>query len=262
MNKKQQKSLDNFINRNEVKLEKLRDFILDNHFIVDSYHNQNYNQILSIANNKREVIKLMFLHALGAAGGNVPLDEKYNSYIKFCKNLEKLSCSSTFSFKKFAECFIGLYKGPSSLNDLIGHFSSGHYPHLRDKKSRLFIKELVLVAGDSLFSNFRNEKYIEYLSIPIDIVIKRVYSKIRGIPFKKYKNYDSEIHYLAKILFENTAIIFDDVWFWGHFSFRREKLYKIGNKKMIETDPLILGTTLNEGEILERTNRFITILKS
>ena len=59
-------------------------------------------------------------------------------------------------------------------------------PHFGIKKANLFIKELLMVAGNDIFDD-DNEKYISHLIIPIDSVIRKVYRKLQKL--KEWHNF-------------------------------------------------------------------------
>ena len=247
----------------ETKLER---FIQANHSIVMTYHERNYQRLTCLADNKVDVIQSLFLSALEAAGGSVPIDAKYKSCETFSRNLSKLPDKDAFTFAEFAGCFINDFSRPSQLSDLEQHFIRGDgesaYPHFGLKKTRLFLKELILLGGSNLFTNFNKEDYMAHLSVPIDAVLRKVYCKFKSIEGTNSTRHDMEIQELAMRLFADQAILFDDVWFWGHFCFNKTELLETGNEKMIVTDRILTPALIEEQDLMKKCSEFINIIRS
>ena len=247
------------------KEKRLRDFIQANHPIVMTYLERNYQRLTCLAGNKVEVIQSLFLSALEAAGGSVPIDAKYTSCKTFSGNLFKLPNKDAFTFTEFADCFINDFSRPSKLSDMAQHFIKGDdkssYPHFGYKKTHLFLKELILLGGSNLFTDFKVDEYLAHLSVPIDAVLRKVYWELKSIDGKIKTCHDKDIQSLATQLFDDQAILFDDVWFWGHFCFNKTVLLETGNEKMIVTDSILTPVLIKEQSLMKRCSEFINIIR-
>jgi hypothetical protein len=135
---------------------------------------------------------------------------------------------------------------------------------IKDKKANLFLKEIVMLAGKDIFQDFSPEKYENFLCVPIDKVIRKVYwrlSSSKSFPEHYTKQHDREINALAKKLFPTSPILFDDVWFWGHFTINRDNLDEI-NESMLYCDTYIDDKFISKHNLRDKLNGFIEIVKN
>jgi len=243
------------------KKPQLKNFIEINHHIVMSYHARYYQYITCFAETRYDRIRSLFLNALEAAGGSVPLDAKYVSYKYFSETIESLKKKNRLAFKDFAECFMHNFDAPNKISVLSKTFiNDSRLPQFGIKKANMFIKELLMVAGNDIFDD-DNEKYISHLIVPIDSVVRKVYMKLQKLK-KKNSICDENIHEFARELFPQKPILLDDLWFWGHFTFNKERLLSEANIPMIYTDKLLDEDFINKYKLITKFNRFIEIVKN
>jgi hypothetical protein len=243
------------------KKPQLKNFIETNHHIAMRYHARNYQYITCFSETKYERIQSLFFNALVAAGGPIPLDAKYVSYKYFSEKIESLKRKKRLAFKDFAECFMHDFDAPNKITVLSKTFiNDSKLPQFGIKKANLFIKELLMVAGNDIFDD-DNEKYISHLIIPIDSVIRKVYRKLQKLK-EESKIRDENIHEFARELFPQKPIFLDDLWFWGHFTFNKELLLSEANIPMVYTDKLLDEDFINKYKLITKLNRFIEIAKN
>ena len=125
-----------------------------------------------------------------------------------------------------------------------------------------FLKEIILLAGNDIFDNFNHKEYERYLEVPIDIVIRKIYCKLFSLenPSKIIsKKYDKRIIDFSKELFPELPILLDDIWFWGHFTFVRDK-FKV-NEAMLYCDINIDENFISDCKINSKLKKFIEVVK-
>lgn len=219
-----------------VMKEEFRKFIITNHSLVMKHHERYYLRSVAGLDDKCEKIRILLINALEAAGSNPPLDAKRKCIENIMHRIKNLQDKPAFTFENLMSCFINNGQDNENIenfrNMLINDKS---YPHLGNKKANLFIKELVLLAGSDIFSNFKKEKYLKRLQVPVDRVIRTIYCKMNDLKYVNNKKIDNEIQRYANELFPSQPILFDDVWFWGHFTIERNVIANI-NEAMIVAD--------------------------
>jgi len=243
------------------KKPQLKNFLETNHHIVMSYHARYYQYITCFAETKYDRIRSLFLNALEAAGGAVPLDAKHESYKYFSEKIESLKKKKRLAFKDFAECFMHNFDAPNKITVLSKTFINDYrLPQFGIKKANMFIKELLMVAGNDIFDD-DNEKYISHLIVPIDSVVRKVYMKLQKLK-EKSSICDENIHEFARETFPQKPIFLDDLWFWGHFTFNKEQLLSEANIPMIYTDKLLDENFVKKYKLITKLNKFIEIAKN
>jgi len=246
----------------DSQLSQLKKFVIKNHDTVMKYHNRYYNCLISPAKTKCQVIEMLFISSIEASGAAVPVDAKYQSLKNFRKMISPLKDRETIFFNDFIECFLKKYNSPNDIAKLSKILqTSSEYPHFGKKKSKLFFKELVVLGGKDIFSNFNESIFLPYLPVPIDVVIRKVYWSLYGLTTKVNTRNDDKIEELANTLFPYEPILIDDLWFWGHFSFKKDKLLSSANLPMIYTDKYIEeADVLGQHGIALKCNEFIKII--
>jgi len=246
----------------DTQLNQLRTFVNDNHHIVMKYHDRYYKCLTYCAKTKYRMIELLFLSALDAAGGAVPIDAKYQCLNNFRIKLSPLKKKDSLSFNVMAKLFFRDYHSPADIQRLSKYLiDSPDYPHLGNKKANLFIKELVVLGGSNIFHNFNMIDFLPHLQVPIDSVIRKVYWSLLRVPDKIDASHDEKIQDLAKQLFPDAPIYFDDLWFWGHFSFKKDQLLSKANIAMIYTDRYIEEAEMSgKNGLAQKLDEFIHIV--
>ena len=198
------------------------------------YHKRYYSRSIAGVNNKIEIIRLLLINSLEAAGSNPPLDAKRKCIENIMQNINCLKNKNNFTFDDFISCFVDSNNKSADIKKLRDALArSSKFPHLGVKKSNLFLKELVLLAGSNIFANFKKQKYIKHLEVPVDKVIRMVYYRLKNKKHVNNNKKDSEIQKFAKELFPDNPIFFDDVWFWGHFTIERNNFAGINEAKLV-----------------------------
>jgi hypothetical protein len=183
-------------------LNMLKRFITKNHNLVKEYHDCNYNRVKE--QDWKEQLRILFVSAL-SAGGEGNISGKAESVKQFEKNVKKM---------KFC-----------SYEDLLKAFKAKNYTELFDKLrgfKQIGAKKSALFLRDILF--FKNiikntpSNLIRELLVPADRVIVRTVNSIFEKDFKpgRSKTFD-EINKMAKQIFPDKPILFEDLWFWGRF---------------------------------------------
>ena len=244
-----------------IKIHQLRDFIANNHHVVMSYHDRYYRYTTCLAKTPYDRLRIMFLNSVEAAGSAVPLNDKYACYQYFSQKTESLKSNDRFSFKRFAECFIDDFDSPQKVQHLSQILvEDSQLPHFARKKANLFMKELLLVARDGIFDDAQEEQYLPYLSVPIDAVIRKVYWELQNLPEPYTRKYDDDIQQLARVLFPEKPVYLDDLWFWGHFTFKKNQLLHEANIAMLYTDKFLNEEMIEEYDLIGKLNTFIQII--
>ena len=114
------------------------------------YHKRYYQRTTNLAVKPYEIIRILLLNALSAAGGNTPLDDKYDCLNYFTKRIESLKKEKgKFSFKKFAECFIKDFDSPHKITQFRKELSNNSkFRQIGDKKASLFLLTFALFVHD------------------------------------------------------------------------------------------------------------------
>ena len=185
---------------------------------------------------------VLLLNSLDAAGSIPPLDQKRTCVENFMDKLVSIKGQECFTFDEFARCFVPSYRTPADLRLLRSYWGRCRgMPQLGDKKVDNLLKELVLLAGAEVFDYFDENDYLCFLEVPVDRVIRTIYSRLLGSYMAKklsHKDIDKGVRTLAARLFPSAPILFDDVWFWGHFTLRSGRLCR-ANQALLTTDPII-----------------------
>ena len=243
-------------------MEKLKSFIMDNHHVVMEYHSRYYRYTTCLAKTPYDRIRALFLSALEASGAPSPLDRKYRCYKNFLEAIKTLKGERKLSFESFAGCFVSGLLFPRDLKDLAKYFVDNEaFPTLGSKKANLFIKELVMLTDDDIFLDIKTNDYLPFLRIPIDKVIRKVYCTLKDLSKSNSIKYDNQIQNFAKSLLGDKSIYFDDLWFWGHFAYRKNELLEEPNQAMIYTDRFIDDDFLEKHNLMNRLNLFIQVIK-
>jgi hypothetical protein len=113
-----------------------------------------------------------------------------------------------------------------------------------------------------IFTPFRQEDYLPYLSVPIDVVIRKVYWRLNNLTGRITGKHDNDIDALAQRLFPDKPIYLDDLWFWGHFTFNKEQMLEEANKAMIYTDKYLSEKEIKQSKVVSKCNKFIGIISN
>lgn len=243
-------------------LEKLKNFVLDNHHIVMYYHRRYYRYATCFTETPYDRIRALFLNALEASGVRIPLDDKYSTLKYFSEKISPLKNSERFSFESFARCFYANFNSPDEIQSLSeALINDSKLRQFGKKKANLFLKELVLLTKGEVFKGFHADVYLPYLRIPIDAVIRKAYWHLQKLPKPYSQKYDDEIQRFGNELFPNRPIYLDDLWFWGHFTFQKDQLGDKANEAMVYTDKCINEKLLEEYDLINKLNLFIQIMR-
>ncbi len=216
-----EKVLEQIYNSRKEKIFQVLEFIEKYKLIKDKIHF--IENAKSLINNEsaKEIIRILFIDCLNAAGGNnLTLNGKSSKY--FYSKLEKLSDNRQIELTEFFNCFDNSISNYTDLFDYL--HKSSDLKNFGKKKSALFIYKLDwlqqnLESDKKIFKKYQIDK--TELIIPLDVVIVLILNKLLNLEkenvLNQYKDFDL-INSFFKSKLGERFILIEDLWFWGFFT--------------------------------------------
>lgn len=258
------------------RLKKLRSFLRNHRNVVHDYQLRSLGPALALAYVDRiDAIEWIFLNAIGAAGGSVPLESKRISAKEFRQRLQPLREQSEIEFVEVARAISdSTEESTDYISQIRAALRSGvkqenKFPHVGTKKADLFLRDLLLHVGRDIFGDVNLAPFIGSLRPPVDVVHEIVYCIFHGQD-KANVTHD-HIQEWARMLFPCKPVNADDIWFWGHFAIRRRTdkskrkfarmIWGQANTAMVETDPhLACAGAETRNRVARLAARFSTLV--
>jgi hypothetical protein len=247
--------------KNEKHFSRLIEFVKNNKEIKQGIDLIFNSTILTCKFNAKEKIRILYIHAISAAGGS-NLTRNGKSCKEFLSKIDILGEDQQVDLKYFFKCFENEIK---SFAHLFSHISHNNL-NFREKKTALFLNKIDWVQrnidyNQRIFKDYNID--IMDLMIPVDNVIVRILNEIICVNSVEKLDQSRDFMIINKFFKENLGndfMLIEDLWFWGYFSTKGN-----GDNRIIEfnedkfyTAEFLKPTRDNENKIKE----FIKILKN
>ena len=203
------------------KFARILKFIKKNKTIKDRVNVIENAKALINNDNAKEIIRVIFIDCINAAGGsNLTRNGKASKY--FHSKIESLSSEGQIDLSDFFDCFNSKISNFTSLYEYL--HESKDLVNFGKKKAALFIYKLDWLQNNlsdnkKIFKNYNIDK--TDLIIPLDVVILIMLNYIFGLKnnyrLDQYRDFDL-VNSFFKTKIGNKFILIEDLWFWGFFT--------------------------------------------
>jgi len=245
---------------NESHFQKVIEFVRKNVDVKQGINRFFNSSLLTCQSNAKEKIRILYIHAISAAGGN-NLTRNGKSCKEFYKKLQNLPEDHQIDLGDLFKCF---GKKIKSYNDLFKYISRNNL-NFGPKKTALFLNNIDWVQRNIEISQKIFREYdinVLELMIPVDNVIVRILNEIlcpdKNEKLDQYKDFIN-INNLFKEKLGPEFMLIEDLWFWGYFSTKGNGINRaiVFNNDKFFTAEFLKPTKENR----KKMDEFIKLLK-
>lgn len=218
--------------------EFLLGFLKENHHIPKTYLKRYYRKETALCNNAREKLRTLFIFALNASNAGSNLDKGAETVKDFSNKISSIGTSSKVSFVELCDIVMENKCTSSNKGTLVYDFYTHlkHYKQIGHKKSAMFLRDVLYIGGNDLFTDVNVDDWFQSLIIPVDRVVRLLLTKYFNLPTSN----DEDLSIGIRNNLPDKHMYFEDLWFWGHFALKKEEIQNpSGNSQMITMDPIL-----------------------